>query len=561
MNPDLLRAALTAPSYPRVRRRVLRQLFESLLYEEAIDQGVNGTLIGANGVRYTYTARRRETFGRVTVDELLRDGEEPTSVGLLLSELAEHIDADPEHLARFARELEETLLKDAVAHHLRDGNAAKADHDALESLVIDGHRYHPAYKSRIGFDLVDNLAYGPEFAQPIRPLWLAVSRDIAEVSGSRDVEESEFLRAQLGSAFGSLPDEAHTLLPVHPWQWREHVCRTYAEQLRTGELVVLGEDPDTFTAQQSIRTLSCVDNPDRPYLKLAMSLVNTSTSRVLAPHTVHNAPLISDWLYELVSADPVLRDEWRPVLLRELLGTVVTADMGLLHEDGYGTLGCVWRESLHPRLDPGERAAPFTALTARAADGSPLIDGWVSEHGLDRWLRRLTEVAVLPLVRLLCEHGVALEAHAQNMVLLHRAGLPTRVALRDFHDGVRFSRAHLAQPGRCPTLRATPAHHGNRNSFVETDDPDLVADFLLDAFCFVNLGELAMFLAEAYGLAEGDFWAVVRGCLRTYRERFPAAVFDLHKPTVSVEKLTTRRLLPDTELRLHPAPNPLAHHD
>lgn len=560
MNPDLLREALTAPSYPSVRRRVLRQLFESLLYEGAIDPGEAGTLVGAGGVRYTYTARRRETFGRVTVDELLREGREPTSVSLLLSELAEHIEAEPALLAQFARELEETLVKDTVAHHLREGELAKADYDTLEGAVLEGHRYHPAYKSRIGFDLVDNLEYGPEFARPIRPLWLAVHRSIAEVSVSRKIEESGFLRAQFGAAFDPLPGVDHTLLPVHPWQWREHVALAFAEQVRTGQVVVLGEDPDTFTAQQSIRTLSCVENRERPYLKLAMSLVNTSTSRVLAPHTVHNAPLISDWLHELASTDPVLRESGT-VLLREVLGTAVTPGTSPPSGDHYGTLACIWRESLQPFFEPDERAAPFTALTALEADGTPLIDGWLREHGLTQWLRRLTEVAVVPLLRLLCAHGVALEAHAQNMVLLHRDGLPTRVALRDFHDGIRFSRTRLADPGRCPELRATPAHHGNRNSFVETDDPDLVADFLLDAFCFVNLGELAIFLADSYGLAERDFWGIVRSCLRGYRERFPDPIFDLDRPTVAVEKLTTRRLLPDTELRLHAVPNPLVSHD
>jgi siderophore synthetase component len=39
-------------------------------------------------------------------------------------------------------------------------------------------------------------------------------------------------------------------------------------------------------------------------------------------------------------------------------------------------------------------------------------------------------------------------------------------------------------------------------------------------------------------------------------ERF--ARFDVFKPSIAVEKLTTRRLLPDIELRLHSVPNPLS---
>ncbi|PXY31077.1 IucA/IucC family protein [Prauserella muralis] len=543
MNHDLVQRALTGPGFEAVRRRVIHQLVESLLYEGVL------SVEAARAAGYAITARRRATFDRITVDAVTRDGAEPESVTRFLTDVAGALDADPACLTRFARELEETVLKDALAQHVRRGALAGLDFDTLEGAITDGHRYHPAYKSRIGFDIDDNLAYGPEFARPVRPLWLAAHHSITEVTGAGEQALTPLT-----------PPPGYTAIPVHPWQWTNHVARAFATQLRTGELVVLGEDPHTFTAQQSIRTLSCVDDPARPYLKLAMSLVNTSTSRVLAPHTVHNAPLISGWLKGIADKDPFLRDELRTVLLGEVRGTVVTPPPDLLGQDTYGALACIWRESLPPRLEDGERAVPFTGLTAREPDGTPLIDPWVSTHGLNRWVRRLVTAAVVPVVHLLCAHGIALEAHAQNMVLLHRQGLPTRVALRDFHDGVRFSRSRLAEPELCPPLRGTPPQHQNRNSFVETDDPGLVADFMLDAHLFVNVGELAIFLADAYGLAERDFWDLVRGGVESYLDRFPNPRFDVRKPAVAVEKLTTRRLLPDTELRLHDAPNPLARH-
>ncbi|MBK1785283.1 IucA/IucC family protein [Prauserella cavernicola] len=559
MTHDLVQRALAAPTYAPVLRRLLRQLLESLLYEGAVRTEDDSTIVGSAGVTYTFTARRRFTFDRVTVDELRREGEEPESVTRLLGELGDRLDADRACLARFARELEHTLLNDAVAQYSRTGTLAGSGFDELEGAITDGHRYHPAYKSRIGFGVADNLAYGPEFARTIRPLWLAAHRDLTEVSASSTIEEAEFLHGQLGDAL-TPPTPEFTLVPVHPWQWNEHAARAFSAQLRRGELVVLGEDPHAFLAQQSIRTLSCVDDPSRPYLKLAMSLVNTSTSRVLAPHTVHNAPLISDWLHTIAAADEFLRDEARTILLGEVLGAAVNPEPAaeLTREDTYGTLACIWRESLHLHLDTEERAVPFTGLTARERDGTPLIDAWIRRHGAATWVRGLAEVAVLPLVHLLCRHGIALESHAQNMVLLHHDGVPTRVALRDFHDGVRFSRAHLAEPELCPPLRGTPSHHQNRNSFVETDDPALVADFMLDAFLFVNIGELAIFLADEYGLSERDFWAIVAERVREHLGRVGEARFDVFAPEIAVEKLTMRRLLPDTELRLHRVPNPLA---
>jgi siderophore synthetase component len=588
----LVQRALTAPTFALVRRRLLRQLLESLLYEGMLrvrdgDAGAaiaDGVDARGEPVRYSFRSRRRHGFDRVTVgpDPVRRhagDGEdEARSVTLLLGELRDALRAEPQQLARFAHELEETLVKDALAQYVRDQRGdvlAGASYDALEATIMDGHRYHPTYKSRVGFDVADNLAFGPEFAEPIRPLWLAARRTITEVTLSESLREAPFLGEQLDvptledfaatiRAAGEDP-VAFTLLAVHPWQWREKIARAFADLLAAGDLLVLAEDPHRFIAQQSIRTLACVDAPQRPYLKLALSIVNTSTNRGLAPHTVHNAPLVSDWLARVVADDAFVRDELRTVLLGEVMGSSVSPreSAGLPRAEDSGTLACIWRESLHPRLDPGEKAVPFNGLTARERDGTPLVDGWVRALGLAAWVTQLVEVSAVPLLHLLCRHGIALEAHAQNMVLLHRDGVPTRVALKDFHDGVRFARAQLADPQLCPQLAATPAHHQNRNSFLETDDLDLVADFLLDAFFFVNIGELGIFLADAYELPERDFWAIVSGVVAAYQGRFPElaerfALFDVRKPTIAVEKLTTRRLLPDTELRLHDVPNPLA---
>jgi siderophore synthetase component len=589
---ELVERALRAPQFVHVRRRLLRQLLESLLYEDLLaarttDDGrraVDGTDEHGNAVSYLFTATRRYGFDRVRLgpQPVLRRTPSGTveaeSTTRLLDDLRGGLHADEACLVTFARELEETLLKDALAQYVRAGRGDKlcgADYDTLEWAITDGHPYHPAYKSRMGFDLEDNLAWGPEFAGAVHPLWLAAHRGVATVTVSAGLRETAFLREQLGPATvqhfhqqirRAGADPVHyTLVPVHPWQWRERISRAFAAALRNRELIVLGDDPHTHLAQQSIRTLACRDVPGRAYLKLSLSIVNTSTSRVLAPHTVGNAPRITNWLREVLAGDSYLHDELQLILLGEVLGVAVDPIpvSDLVRKDTYGVLACIWRESLHRYLAPDEQAVPFTGLTARELDGTPLVDPWVRAVGVRRWVEELVAVAVLPLVHLLQRHGIALEAHAQNMILVHTTGHPRRLAVKDFHDGVRFSRSALADPGRCPELAGTPAHHTNRNSFVETDDLDLVTDFLLDALCFINLGELAMLLADTYAFGEHEFWAAVCGAIQTYHRRFPElaerfARFDVFKPSIVVEKLTTRRLLPDTELRLHSVPNPLS---
>jgi siderophore synthetase component len=584
-------AALQSDSYIEVRRRIFRQLVESLLYEgllpieETRIDGVPGYVIKGlteheEEVLYFARGQRKLTFARIRLDReslLLRQAggemQEAVSFAQFLREVRHLLGADDQRLAQFIRELEQTHLFDTLAQHRRRtagitlrGRA----YDELEGDVMDGHPYHPSYKSRIGFDFADNDSYGPEFKPDLAPIWLAAEKTCTRMAISEHLQYDEFLRAELGAdtlrAFeqevraAGKNAEDYFFLPVHPWQWQKQIVPVYQHELQTKRLLRVGLSPHTYRPQQSIRTLANVSDPHRSYLKLAMSLINTSTGRTLAPHTVQNAPLVSDWLKRLAADDAFLRDELRTVLLGEVLG--ISFDPP--DSAASGLLGCIWRESLHVFLKPGEQAVPFNSLTARDADGRPMIDPWVQEYGATQWLRQLFTVSVLPLAHFLYAHGIALETHAQNAVLLHEQGRPTRIALKDFHDGIRFSKALLAQPDDCPEFHRTPEAHVrvNANSFIETDDPALVRDFMHDAFFFINIGELALLMDEWYDVDEAAFWGLVREVLAGYQQRFPElqprfAAFDLFAPTIEVEQLTKRRLYPDTVLRMHRVPNPL----
>ena len=174
-------------------------------------------------------------------------------------------------------------------------------------------------------------------------------------------------------------------------------------------------------------------------------------------------------------------------------------------------------------------------------------------------------MTVPPVLHFLVAHGIALEAHAQNLILIHEGGRPRRLALRDFHDGIRFSATGLADRSRRPALRPTPPEHlrVNRNSYLEAEHDAEVRDFVSDCLFFVNLAELALFLEDRFDLAEERFWALARRVVEDHRRRFPALAgraerFDVLAPEVAVEQLTARRLLPDNEVRLHRVRNPLA---
>lgn len=593
--PLTVQQAIQSDRFVAVRRRIFRQLIESLIYEGVVSPetehsggetrfAIKGRDEAGLPVVYTCRGQRRFTFGRIrlsgmpidrTADGMTREAD---SLSRFLLEIRGSLGADEGRLVTFIHELEQTLLKDALAQYDRFEQGIRLEggsYDILEGNVMDGHPYHPSYKSRIGFDYADHYAYGPEFKQEIHPLWLAAHKEWTRAAVSRRLEYDGFMKAELGARQLSLftekvrsqevdPDD-YVFLPVHPWQWQKQIAASHLQDLREKRLIVLGTGTDAYRPQQSIRTLANRTSPGKAYLKLSMSILNTSTGRVLAPHTVENAPAVSDWLKELAAGDPFLHES-RLILLGEVLGISYDrpALSDLVQSSVYGTLGCIWRESLHSYLEEGEEAVPFNALCATDLDGRPFIESWVRAAGIEHWLKRLLEAAVLPIVHLLYAHGIALESHAQNMVLIHKEGVPCRVALKDFHDGVRFSKEHLFAPEKCPDLLDTPEYHArvNRNSFIEADDPQLVRDFVHDALFFINLGELALFMADHFRYEEREFWSLVRQAIEGYQRRFPELrhryqLFDLFAPSIEVEQLTKRRLFPDTELRTHRVGNPL----
>ncbi|MFC9708253.1 IucA/IucC family protein [Paenibacillus sp. NPDC056933] len=616
-------SALSSYHYTEARRRVFRQLVESLMYEGVIEyssreeQGFNVWEmegVGLNGERVIYTCKgtRHLTFGRLRLNhepmirrvcvngtpasecssipkgERIQPGttaeQEAESISLFLLEVGSAIGADEGKLLHFIKELEQTLINDTMARYVRAERQtdlhALPDED-WESGIIEGHPYHPSYKSRIGFRIEDQLEYGPEFGGWIRPIWVGVHKQNARISHGANEHgptTREWLQDQLGEQvlgrflttlreMGADPAE-YVLLPVHPWQWRTTISSVLAEDIHNRSLVLLGSSEDRYTAQQSIRTLANRSHPNSPCLKLSLSMINTSTGRVIAPHTVENAPFITDWLQGINKQDPYMRDELRVILLGEIAGVAYDNHQipDALKPLSYGVLSCIWRESVHSRLEPGESAIPFNALATLDHAGRPVIDPWVKRLGSDEWLSELLKTSVRPLIHWLFAHGIALESHAQNMLLIHREGRPSRIALKDFHDGIRFTREALADPKLCPTLVEVPEYHRrvNRNSFLETDKPAEVRDFIHDAFFFINLGELALFMQEHYQIREQTFWHSVRKIITDYQQRFPEfheryELYSLFDSEIGVEQLTKRRLFLDDELRIHQVTNPLSH--
>jgi siderophore synthetase component len=214
-------------------------------------------------------------------------------------------------------------------------------------------------------------------------------------------------------------------------------------------------------------------------------------------------------------------------------------------------------------LEEGEEAWPLNALLLTQKNGESFIQAAIEQYGVEKWSDALIRTVTLPIIHLLYAHGIALESHGQNIILVVEKDLPTRIILKDLHDGVRYVPDKLLRPDWAPKLNPEPETHRkfNRYSFIQTDSVSEVRDYTYDAFFFICMSDLCWTL-EKFGLSEADFWRKCAATIMSYQKEYPEYnerfdMFDLFAEDALIEEMTKRRIYGDSELYFRSANNPL----
>ncbi|MFK4106534.1 IucA/IucC family protein [Streptomyces sp. NPDC019531] len=385
VRPDL--AARYTAELPGARAAVLTRLWRGLAYEPL--PWVTGREAGREGLTLRLSDGRRlhgphpdpfATAAYVTVvrlDEVAHD--DP-------ARLTTHLGVP--HGADFAAELADSVTSLALS---RAGQATRVEnwpvHDwEWEQRVVDGHPYHPNCRSRPGFSVAEQLAYGPEHRPLVRLGLVPVPVGECLVTGTWPTE---------------LRDGERLLLPVHPWQAEHVLKRTVTEGLDAHPLM-------------SLRTLALTEGPQ--HVKTALSARLTSSVRDISGYSISVSATLSAFAQTLSE---------RMDGLLHFTRTLAAATAGS------PDLAAVLRES--PQAY-GDRVLPVAALATTELPDDPV---WLAEFA------RLTLTAGLRLLDL----GVALEAHGQNfLVVLSESDAPVRLVYRDLAD-IRISPARLARHG------------------------------------------------------------------------------------------------------------------
>ncbi|OIJ94805.1 IucA/IucC family protein [Streptomyces monashensis] len=297
------------------------------------------------------------------------------------------------HADAFAAELAHSVASLALSRADADHPKEWPEHDwEWEQRVTDGHPYHPNCRSRPGFSVAEQLAYGPEHRPVVELGTVAVPADACEVSGAwpQELREGERL-----------------LVPVHPWQ-SEHVLGRASAPWRPARPLL------------SLRTLALPGGG--PHVKTALSARITSSVRDISAYSVRSAAPLGDLADQLTAHTGGL------LHITRTLGAVTA---------GSPDLAALLRESPERYAGPGERVVPVAALPATGLPDSP---GWLAAFA------RLALTVGLRVLGL----GVALEAHGQNLLaVLGPDGAPRRLVYRDLAD-IRISPARLTAHGLTP---------------------------------------------------------------------------------------------------------------
>lgn len=532
-----------SPSTTLLAKLIGALLSEGLLTPEPVDAaGASvGRRLRIDLERASYLVEARRTaFGSYVVEPgtvrrssrgVLGDEEsEPAhDAARFVVDAADRLELTGTTVANYIAELSATLQADArlAAAGLPAQDVVALPHAEIEGQ-LSGHPLLVANKGRLGFSASDCERYAPEAARPFRPVWLAVSRQLAEFRSVPSISEQDLLDRELTAEaqerFGDMlraegaDPSGYVLLPAHPWQVDHVVRQLWAGSVLSGQIVVLGEAEDRYLPTQSIRTLVNIDRPSAMQVKLPLKILNTSVYRGIPRHCSLAAPMTTHWLRSLWDADPLLRT--RTVLLGEVASVTVRhphfADRPGVPYQWDETLGCIWREPVDSALETGETVWPLALVLHRDPRGGAAATALADRAGGDlaAWLEALVAVVVRPLLHLLHTYGVSVNPHGENlMVICDAEGVPSRLVVKDLVDDV------------CVTTDPVPerAWEPDGPARVLPRKPwGVLRQYLVDALFLGVWGPLGELLdADGCSVGSDDLWNLTREVIVDYGRTHP----------------------------------------
>ncbi|ATD69331.1 MULTISPECIES: IucA/IucC family protein [Gordonia] len=540
MTVEQIRHTRTAPSdtvsYRQTyHRRIARKILAEFSHERALSpvETAPGHYVVSSADGDTEYRFRAEILAleNWAIDESslrrVRRGEElPVDAIALVVDLAPLLGIGPQALPDYLEEFINTLAISAERSDERRVTAADlayADFQTIEKTMTEGHPCIVANAGRLGFSAEDIERYAPEVGNHFRLVWVAARREDCDVATVGGVDYDAMLVDELGvetladfdavlRECGCEPDD-YRYLPVHPWQWTEKLRKLYSADLADRRIVFVGESPDLYQAQQSIRTVFNSTRPTRHYVKGALSIVNMGFTRGMSADYMRTTPLINNWVRGLVADDPYLAAigfemifEVAAIGYRSPTFTQITQPGSEYRK----ILSALWRESPVSLVGSDEQLATMAALLHVDHHGDSLVGAFIARSGIPaaEWIRRYLRTYLHPIAYLLYRYELKFSPHGENLILVLDNGIPVRAILKDIGEEVSVFGDPEGFPENCArVLTAEPDEIRNLGVLS-----DIFDDFLRPLAGILHTHRL---------VTDGQFWDLVAESLREFVAAHP----------------------------------------
>lgn len=542
-------AHLTPQHWQAANRHLVKKILCEFTHEKIITpqiyaQGakINHYELWLNDSTYYFSARHYQLDHLEIATDSIRvtsaGTERPLDAMRLIINLKNVLGMSETLLPTYLEEITSTLYSKAykLAHQaIPAAKLAIADYQTIEAGMTEGHPVFIANNGRIGFDMQDYYQFAPESATALKLLWIAVSKDKTTFSALEGLDHDTLLKQELGEQFSEFQQQliaqgqtsdAFYFMPVHPWQWREKIARTFAGEIARGDIIYLGESQDCYQVQQSIRTFFNLSAPQKCYVKTALSILNMGFMRGLSPLYMSSTPQINAWVANLIESDDYFAEQGF-VILKEIAAIGYHHryyEEALTQDSAYKKmLSALWRESPLPHIEPQQTLMTMAALLHIDHQEQALITALIEHSGLSakEWVTRYLKLYLSPLLHAFFAYDLVFMPHGENLILVLDAGIPVKILMKDIGEEVAVLNGSEPLPQEMQRLA------------VALEEEMKLNYILLDIFdCIFRY--LAPILDKQTEVSEVLFWELVADNVRDYQTQHPHladkfAQYDLFK--------------------------------
>ncbi|WP_234497486.1 IucA/IucC family protein [Vibrio maritimus] len=516
-------------------QKLMAKAFSELDFEDLFEfdtlmqtkEGIENIEIVLNGQRWSYQAKQSIWGMRNPISGSIKcnDKNNPTITQLLI-DLQKTVSINDIDLSGLLEEIQQTLFSEINRLEILD---KVTNQDIVYCSEIQRQKYldaHPkviANKGRLGWGEAELARYSPETSEGFQLRYIAIKKHLCHFGFRSDLTPLDVLSKTMSEQDYSglvtkIPQRdlnEYLVLAVHPWQYQRFITIQFQEYLQNEDIIDLGLVGGSWIPQQSIRTLSTLDQSVPYDVKTALTILNTSCYRGIPGKYIQQGPEISKWLANIASRDPLLKKTGLHVQ-QELGGVYCPHPYQSKIEGAYRyseMLGCIWRERAEAVLSDNQRPLSMATLMQDDGQGNACINELIASSGLshEQWLRAMFWHVVIPIYHLMCRYGVGLVAHGQNVTLVLEDNIPTGCIIKDFHGDLRL----VDQP--YPELASL--EQSIQDNLTRLPPHYLVHDLLTGHFVTV-LRFVSPWL-ESEGISEALFYGYLADEVKTYQTSHP----------------------------------------